>query len=434
MVMRRNYLLVMLVGLLALATAQTTFAQSDQQMVIHTKDGKIHRYPVSEIDSFKFVVQEFTTLTFTQAEVQADRSTEPGHYFISFSNDAWSETMTLDFYADPASDKLPSGTYAVNESKEANSICGSCSQLTVTDLSGGASETVALTGGRVVVVAGENDQYTMTMDLQGDNGKSYLSELTTTLQWSELLISTFTAVSASAQLTGDTNTMVSLVSAEGMTLRLDFYHKAQKWLPEGDYTFSTECTEGTISNYSALIGPDYSMIRAKAGSAKVSIAEKQYTIMAELELESGARYQVSYTGKVEGILIGGQKDEEYEFDTDAARVLTPDDLKPGECMIKFNDTNWHQEMTIDFHGQAEDKTLQPGTYTYSEEQAPMTISPKSTISFYAPKNKDVRFAEGSKVQVSIDEGGYTIHFDLIGKDDQIHYISQFRGTIDFTNN
>lgn len=91
-------------------------------------------------------------------------------------------------------------------------------------------------------------------------------------------------------------------------------------------------------------------------------------------------------------------------------------------------------MTIDFHGQAEDKTLQPGTYTYSEEQAPMTISPKSTISFYAPKNKDVRFAEGSKVQVSIDEGGYTIHFDLIGKDDQIHYISQFRGTIDFTNN
>lgn len=91
--MKRNYLLVILLGLLALAAQHTSLAQSDQQMVIHTKDGKTHSFLVSEIDSFKFVVQEFTTLTFTQAELQVDRSEDPGHYIIAFRNDAWSETM-----------------------------------------------------------------------------------------------------------------------------------------------------------------------------------------------------------------------------------------------------------------------------------------------------------------------------------------------------
>lgn len=432
--MRRNYILVILLGLLALATQHTSLAQSDQQMVIHTKDGKTHSFLVSEIDSFKFVVQEFTTLTFTQAELQVDRSEDPGHYIIAFRNDAWSETMVLDFYADPASTKLPSGTYEINESKDAGTIRGSSSQVSVTPMDGGDAETVALASGRVVVVAGDGDQYTMTMQLLGANGKSYRSELTTTLQRSRPIVNTFVAISASASNTGDTNTMVSLLDDTGVTLRLDFYHKAQTWLPEGDYTFSTEGTEGTISGYSGLIGLDYSLSKAKAGSAKVTIADNLYTITAELELENGARYQVSYTGKVDGILIGGQKEDEYQFNTDAARVLSPDGRKLGQFMIKFNDTNWNQEMTIDFYGQPTDTQLQPGTYTYSEGLTPMTISPKSSVSFYSPKNKDVRFTTGSTVQVSLESDTYTILFDLIGQDDQIHYRSQFKGTIDFTNN
>lgn len=432
--MTRNYLLVILLGLLALATPHSMRAQSDQQMVIHTKDGKTHTYPVSQIDSFKFVVQEFTTLTFTQAELQVDRSGEPGHYVIAFRDDAWSETMILDFYADPTSRQLPSGTYEVNESKSAGTICGSSSQVSITPTDGGETETIALTGGHVVVAAGEGDQYTMTMELQGAGGKSYRSQLTTTLQRSKLIVTTFAATSASASKTGDTNTMVSLRDDKGVTLRLDFYHKAQTWLPEGDYTFSTESTAGTISGYSGLIGLDYSLSKAKGGSATVAIADGQYTITAELELENGARYQVAYTGKVEGILIGGQKEDEYQFNTDAAKVLSPDGRKPGQFMIKFNDTNWSQEMTIDFYGRPADTQLQPGTYTYSAGLTPMTISPKSTVSFYTPKNKSVRFATGSTVQVSLEGDTYTILFDLIGLDDQTHYRSQFKGAIDFTNN
>lgn len=432
--MKQNYFLMTLLGLLLLATPRVASAQSIEHMLIYTKDGKTYSYPVSEIDSFKFVVPEFTQLHFTQAEIQADRSIEPGKYFITFRNDSWSESMTLDFCADLASTDLPSGTYEVNETKAPGSICGSSSQLFFTDMESGDTEMIDLVGGRVIVKAGEEDTYTMTMDLRGSNGKNYRTTLTTILGRSAPIVSTFTPVSASADVTGQTNTMVSFVDAKGMTLRVDFYHKAQAWLPEGDYTFSTEGTAGTISQYSALIGPDYAMTRAKSGSAIVRIADDQYTIIAELELENGAKYKVSYTGEVAGIIIGGQKAGEYRFDTDEAKLLNVNDQKAGQFMIKFNDTNWNQEMTIDFYGQPEDTTLQSGTYGYSTATTPMTISPNSNISLYSPESKDVRFAEGSIVQVSLEGTVYTITFDLIGVEDQIHYRSQYEGTIDFTNN
>ncbi len=69
-------------------------------------------------------------------------------------------------------------------------------------------------------------------------------------------------------------------------------------------------------------------------------------------------------------------------------------------------------MAIDLYADASATAIPAGTYTYSTENTPGTFGPKSYIDLYTPNLGNLRFAEGSTVEVSYEGDNITMVFSL----------------------
>ncbi|MDE7069952.1 MAG: hypothetical protein K2O63_05495 [Alistipes sp.] len=91
-----------------------------------------------------------------------------GEYLITLNDSpVWKHEMSLDFYADPASESLPEGTYTLGETTSAGTLGQSGSSLGVYN-SGDMTGGYKFSSGTVVVTK-EGDTYTFAIELTSDD-------------------------------------------------------------------------------------------------------------------------------------------------------------------------------------------------------------------------------------------------------------------------
>lgn len=122
-----------------------------------------------EIDGMTVVEnKDDYTFALTSASRTQKNGQIAGEYLIALNDaPAWKHEMRLDFYADPASESLPEGTYTVGETTSVGTLGVTGSSIDVYN-SGDMTGGYKFSSGTVVVTK-EGDKYTFAMELTSDD-------------------------------------------------------------------------------------------------------------------------------------------------------------------------------------------------------------------------------------------------------------------------
>ncbi len=201
--------------------------------------------------------------------------------------------------------------------------------------------------------------------------------------------------------------------SETYVLALDMYYgKDERWLPAGTYPIGkTNGAEGTVdlsAEYTQFILPkeDDRKIAISGGNVTVTLdEEKKYHFTVELVTEEGPLKAV-FNGDINGYNFS------YDFTATSARRIYPDEVAPGEFLIKLNDEDWNFELTLDLFSSNTGATQLPaGTYTVGDG----SVGSGSYMEIMKPYYEKETFASGT-VEVKKDGNVYTIGVSLTDAD------------------
>lgn len=196
--------------------------------------------------------------------------------------------------------------------------------------------------------------------------------------------------------------------------KLDIFSDTNSTRPAaGTYTFSTDKTPGTLGELTTVdtFSPNNNFTAQEGSFVTIAYEGSNLVLTGTLNLEEGRKAILSYNGPHD------YPDESAKETLDLNTCQTPtikdnNGRIDGEFYVKMNDASWNYEMAIDLYADASATAIPAGTYTYSTENTPGTFGPKSYIDLYTPNLGNLRFAEGSTVEVSYEGDNITMVFSL----------------------
>ena len=356
-----------------------------------------------------------------------------GQFYVKFFDAAWKYDIAMIFMAEENDNRLPAGTYTLNDFATPGSL-----------LSGSYVEGYSpnfnckLRDGSKVVVEDNNGEYNIVMYLNLSDGRNaeftFEGEISGEPLFDEPSQEAEVFKSCYAQAFGMGNTTINLYNTEVMAdytkmLSLDCYGSSNAtYFEPGVYKLGgSEIPYVDLNpSYTFFAENDAEPVGFKSGELNVKLNGVIYTLEFNgvLDDEASTPINAVYEGKI------AEFGPELSLELSAASYST-NPRPAGNFYVKFNDTNWTCEMALDMFADSNATTLPAGTYTYSTENTPGTFGSNSYVDLFNP-NSNNRMAEGSSVVVTVDENGvYHFDMDLIFVDGRIADF-KYEGTISGT--
>ena len=374
---------------------------------------------------------KYAVLTMSQAEYNSNPNA-PGEFYVKFNDTAYKCEMALDIFGQTADTTLQPGTYTYSADAKEAGFFNSKSYITLYK----PYATSAISEGTVTVER-EGDSYSINMYMTLEDGRiidfEYDGAITGTPTFDNPVVETpvveLSRVAVEVYSSGKNNTL-TFFDAEGNELALDTYApEACAFLPTGEYKIGTGTGFIKIDN-----APSYTYYKSngtktalKEGTMLVSNDGKTYTFEMAFILEDGKEYKAKYVGEIPNF-------SQYVTKEMSAAKYNENPQTPGTFYVTLNDASWGVEMALELVGNAADTTLQPGTYNFSAEAAPMSVTATSYITTYKPTLSG-NVSAGS-VTVTKDGDNYTISMNLTLTDSRVcdfTYTGAITGTPTFDN-
>ena len=345
-----------------------------------------------------------------------------GDFYVKLSDESYSCEMAVVFTGDAADTELQPGVYTYSTMRAPGTI----SPASYVDLYNPNSN-VKLESGSKVTVAKEGNNYTMTMDLLFNDGRtgnfSFTGEITGTPHFVDPTPQpdpiVFDIIDVNPYGNGNTGLTFNISTDKSMAINLDCYGSAgATYFETGEYVVGTSgpLRIDTDVNYT-FVAEDGKTTAITSGKMDVSREGGVYTFDMDFTLADGQRIVATYTGKLNKFTPVA----EYTV----TKAAYNENARPaGNFYVKFNDDNWNCSVGLDFFADASAQLLPAGTYTYSTANTPGTISGKS----YVETNSTYYAKEGSKVIVEVNGSVYTINMTIV-KEDGTEAIVSFNGEI-----
>ena len=364
-----------------------------------------------------------------------------GQFNITFKTAGtdYADYLTLDFYAEEGCERLPAGTYTINDSRAAGSI--DLSTLSFTTFSNG---TPVIDGGEVVVEYNETeDKYSVVFRMTEYNSRRVWEctyDGTIYNMIIEVKAETLTFVSANGSYSDDSGeTSVYLVADNGNQLKLGLLDLEWKkeYVTPGVYTVGSNWAAGEI--YSGWYGADWnSGIGFKQGTATFEDnGDATYTITVELTLTNNDAYEGVYVGAIEGLTLPEEEvnDGSTKLHIDraegrkynAANNFGAQLFTPGSSFLEAGEGQDVAYINIDLYNLTDGLTyIAPGVYT-AGGTGKGEMDPNYTEIVYA-SYKTAKLKEGTSEFAINDDGTYTVKFNLKFTDGK-HYSGSYTGEL-----
>lgn len=225
---------------------------------------------------------------------------------------------------------------------------------------------------------------------------------------------------------------ILLTGAEGKyDLTLDMFAATDsEVLPAATYSVADDTKPGTLGKKgsSLKIKGEKDENTFVSGSVKVSVLAGLYTLDVNLTSVAGCTFKGVFTGKIENMEVD-EPEGPYEM-TFTNVVCDNEYAVPGEFYIIMKDADGMHELILDVFAAEDAVALPAGTYKLgsgdmylNDEYTFLKIKPEG-----ATNTTVVMFGEGT-VEVSNDNGMYTLDISLVAEEDGRIYESRFEGKI-----
>ena len=342
-----------------------------------------------------------------------------GNFYVKFSDPDWKYEMALVFIGNPSDTELAPGIYNYSET----ATPGTISPASYVDAYR-PNANMRLVSGSKVTVAKEGSDYTITMDLVLDDGRTadftYKGEITGTPSFDnpgpEVMV--FDQLHVNYYGRGNSNLEFNMTGDKAICLALDCYGSSDAaYFETGIYNVGTTGLYIDPNIQYTFLAEDGENTGLSSGKMDVTRDGAVYTFDIDVNLADGRNIKATYTGTLDAfspITVHELTVAEYN-----------DNVRPaGNMYVKLRDNDWTCAVALDFFTDKNAKTLPAGTYVYSTENTPGTFSSKS----YIETNTTYYLREGSTVTVSEADGVYTIEMSLL-KDNGTEAIVTFNGEI-----
>ena len=319
---------------------------------------------------------QYKTFVSTVAKQVEINDAVPGEIYLKLNDDAWKYEMSLDFFVDPASKRLPAGVYELKEDPSApcygpesevhfyapiHDIIKIAVPVTVEINGANTSIRFELTG---------PDGAVYTMDYDGEI--QYLaSEENDSYVYPVLNVSSYTK-----------NCGLEFMGEDMPTVVLDVYTDDADYLKDGTYEVGAEAgLRIDASNPSwTYVKKGDADVAITEGAMTVSHEKAEYTITFDFKLSDGTDLKGEYKGALKGY-------SQYRSYTMVnAKQIEVNDMEPGEIYLKLNEPNWKFEMILDFFVAPASKVLPAGVYNLNENNEAPCYGKKSQIDYYNPNS------------------------------------------------
>lgn len=327
------------------------------------------------------------------------RDAAPGQIRLRFSNSVnYSYEATVDFYMPAGATVIPEGSYFWNADKTPSSIGPDSSIEIYTPY----AQPKAVEGVAFV----RADGMTVALDLEdGRTVNIFFNGQVNYLPAPEPTRVVYPDGEANPYSQGN----VSLTfSGDGMdTVALDVYGTYDAtYLQAGTYTVAASGTSMYINNSDlqyTYVYADGQKVAISGGEMKVTEeSDGSYSITFDFTLANGTKLSGEWKGSLPNY------DKVQEFSADEAKQVDFNNPAPGQIRLRFNDSNWSYEATVDFFVTPGATTVAPGTYTWSSDGAAGTIGGETGISIYNPSYTGK--ATGGSVTVTESGMAITMNF------------------------
>ena len=355
-------------------------------------------------------------LTASQASQVELNSPEAGQMRIRLSGENYFEA-TADFYLEPGSVTIPEGNYPYSADKTAGSIGGLCeinfSSPDFKSSVGNAKDGFAfMRDGALTICLDLEDGRTANIAFNGQI--KYLEGSDDSIN------TTFTQTEVSVY--GGGNAGITFSNDEGYKVLLDVYGPQDAvYLHTGTYNVSADNSPFSIQtgNYTNATVDDTTLGIASGTMDVTENAEGAYAITMNFTLSDGRVMHGSWTGLLPKygriLMLTANKAQQIELRADAS--------VPGQMRLRFNDSDYTFESTVDFYLEPGTATLPVDTnYSFSEDKTPGTIGPDTSVDLYNPstsskaKAGSVVFVRPGSINLALDlEDGRTVNISFNGE-------------------
>lgn len=356
-----------------------------------------------------------TVFEVTSAEYN-DNVRPAGNMYVKFRDADWICTVALDLFTDKDAKVLPAGTYVYSTENTPGTFSSKSYIETNT--------TNYLKEGSTVTVTEEGGVYTVKMTLVKDNGTEAIVNFNGEISGAPVFepvsdVLKFETLEVEPFGCGNTTLHFFTKGNDKVNLTLDCYGSEDAaYFETGTYTVGPfgdlRIDDNDTYTFFAEDGETTSLV---SGEMTVTRDGGVYTFDICVTLADDREIKGTYTGTLNKF----SPISTYV----ATKAMYNDNIRPaGNMYVKFNDDNWECAVGLDFYTETSAKVLPAGTYVYSTENNPGTISPKS----YIETTGTSYLKEGSTVVVSENAGVYSIEMTLI-KDNGTEAIVTFEGEI-----
>lgn len=273
----------------------------DIEMDLSTSGGNVKFFYKGKIDGIDFF-HDLSVLTDAR-RVKPDGEV-PGEYCIKI-NDApvRSQELTLDFFADAASDTLPEGTYTFGTGNAPGSL-GTASVLNIVSPVKRSDEFASGT----VEVTKAGEVYTFDIRLADADGYWYLGTFTGKITDmvredvpDDMKLITFTRYKKGV-CANDRNACFMLINDDNSICEINAYTDGSSFLPAGTYTVGEGTDAGTVQQgkwtsltyYTNGKSANYLITD---GKMTVDVNGGSYTITFDFTAADGNKYRAKYQGE-----------------------------------------------------------------------------------------------------------------------------------------
>lgn len=228
------------------------------------------------------------------------------------------------------------------------------------------------------------------------------------------------------ELYGRGNATLTFTTADASAiLALDVYGSSEAQVLEvGEYVVGAAdgLRISTDAQYTNFKKGDDAAVGVKSGKMTVSKNGTLYVIDIDVVLSDDAVVKGKYEGGVTGYdgLLTATSANYYE-----------NDYPQGQVYVKFYGDVRSMELAVMFVTDvtaATGRELPAGTYSYSADGGAGTFGPSSYMDLFRPSISNIKFAEGSVIEVSKDGDDYTISMTL-KTSDNVEYAVTYTGVI-----
>lgn len=342
-----------------------------------------------------------------------------GNFYIKFNDADWKYDIAIIFTGAETDTELQPGVY----NYATTSAPGTISPASYVDMYNPNANT-KLEPGSTVTVTKDGENYTVKMTLILNDGHTADFNFTGPISGTpafETKVTKFDTIDVNPYSGGNTGLTFTMSSDHTIALALDCYGSSNTdYFEAGEYTIGTEGFHIDPAVQYTFLAEDGEKTAITAGKMIVSREGEIYTFNMDFTLADGRTIKAEYQGKL-------NKFSPITRYTVTKAAYNENARPAGNFYVKFNDDNWNCTVGLDFYADPSATTLPAGTYVYSTEKTPGTISNLS----YIETTRNDYAKEGSEVKVSLDGTTYTIEMTIVketGSESIVTFTGEITGT------